>query len=77
MDQNAIRQVGALRRELAQLNDQLRRVNTELNQATTTLNGARERRLAAERNAASKQGTNLQQFTDQCGFEPESSAAAT
>jgi flagellar hook-associated protein FlgK len=64
MDQNAVQQVNALQRELFQLNQQLRNVNTLLNQATTALNDAREHRLAAERNAASKQGTNVQQFTD-------------
>jgi|SRR5215213_568771 len=64
MDQTAIQQIAALRRELAQLNQQLRNVNTQLNQATTLLNNARERRLAAERNVASKQATNMQQFTD-------------
>jgi flagellar hook-associated protein FlgK len=64
MDQNAVQQVNALQRELSQLNQQLRNVNTQLNQATTALNDSRERRLAAERNVATKQGTNVQQFTD-------------
>src|SRR5215212_2101836 len=63
-DQNTVQQVNSLRRELLQLNQQLANVNARLNEANTALNNARERRLAAERNVASKQGTNIQQFSD-------------
>jgi hypothetical protein len=57
-------QINALRAELLQLNRQLAAVKAQLNPANTALNDARERRLAAERNVASKQGTNIQQFND-------------
>lgn len=60
----AQQQINSWRRDLALLTQQLGTVNTQLNAANIGLNNARERRLAAERIVASKQGTNIQQLND-------------
>ena len=60
----AQQQLNSWRRDLALLTQQLGTVNTQLNAANIGLNNARERRLAAERIVASKQGTNIQQLND-------------
>ena len=64
MDQIAVQQVNALRREVAQNIQQLNNLNAQLTTAATAFNDARTRRLAAERMVASKQGANLQLISD-------------
>jgi hypothetical protein len=63
-DRDTMQQIDSWRRELFQLNSQFANLNDRLKAASAGFKAARERRLAAERVVASKEGTNQQQLKD-------------